>query len=462
MSLIITELWCAFKDNQFKLALVLFFCCGVLSVFYGKTQVDRQTAVMDQLGRWVRESNEAYFEERFKDDENIGRAHYYLSQATAHRPLPQAALSLGQRDVHSYHHSFRLRSLYTNLFDGGFENPSRAAAGHFDLAFVLVFLLPLTIIASTYDLFAREQESKTLTLLRSSGTPLGSILAAKFGARWLVTALLLTVLISLGFVAAGAAPAHLVSWLLVGLLYQCFWFGVAALVVGRAWGSSRAAGTLLGLWTLLAIVFPTLLNLLLPREATQNGASLAIVCRQVINEGWDIEKSVTLERASRLDSRYEQAPIDSDKFTWSWYYAMHDAGDQVVEQSANEYFEGLQAKDQKAFRYSILAAPVRAQLLFDRLAATDLATHLEYYRFVKSSREQMRQRSLPRVFQEEKLSKQELLSLHDDLPVLQFHPPSPRGLGRGLAEFFALTLLVVVLGAWSIRRIEHALRGSES
>ena len=454
------ELWRAWRDGTFRLGLSLFLFCSILALAYGSHQVQRQSKVLEKLPQLLRESNEVYFEARFKDDEDIGRAHYYLKQATAHQARPEAALSLGQRDLHSYHQSVGLRSLYTNLFDAGFENPSRSESGHFDLAFVLVYLLPLVVIASTHDLLAREVEGKTVSLLRASGYSLKKLFCLKMATRFFLSSALLALIVFGSLVWVGASLASFGPWLIVALGYNLFWFGISAVVVGFAWNSARSAGLLLAFWTFLTIICPALLNLLLPREATQSGAALTIECRQVVNNGWDEDKKHTKEAAEKRVSTYSSAPVEGEKFTWSWYYAMHDSADFSVEDKAAAYFRGLAEKDQKSFAYSLLSLPVRTQLLLDRLAGTDLRAHLDYYHHVIRTRELMQEAYLPRVFQGERLNKEQLLHLHDALDMVDFQPGAPKDFTRGALELWIVALLFVGLGWLKLGKLEQRLAGA--
>jgi ABC-2 type transport system permease protein len=428
------------------------------SYMYGQTQIQRQLEVLAKLKELTAESDLVYFQERFQEDETVGRACYYLSTPTAHEPLPEAALSLGQRDLHSYHQVVRLRTLYAHLFDSGFSNPSQAAAGHFDLAFVLVFLLPLIVIAVTFDVLSADGERRTLPLLRAGDLGLGSLVGGRLAVRFGLLGSLSAVLVLASLAGCHAATEAYLPWVIATLSYLLFWFGLVGLVCSRGWNSARNAGALLGIWTVLTILGPALLNLTSPREATKNGASITIRARQVVNDGWDLDKEKTARAAEEADPRYKMAPVVQENFSWSWYFAMHDAGDAAVEEMADSYFNGLLENYQRSFDYSILFPPVRLQLLFDEFSATDLLTHLEYYRFVKQSRENMRDDFLPRVFAEETLSKKELLRLHDDISLQVFRPKQNLW-SSGLWELLGVSLFMVCWALFSLRRVEKALRG---
>lgn len=459
MNWLLWELKRTFRGRAFVWSALLLCLFIGASFVYGRTLIARQKIVINDLDRLITESDQVYFQERFKDGEEVGRACYYLSQPTAHIPLPEATLSLGQRDLHSYHQIVRLRTLYAHLFDSGFSNPSQAAAGHFDLAFVLVFLLPLLVIALTFDTLSSDAERRTLPMLRANELPIGTLVAGRLAVRFALLAVLVSSLVASSLWACGAPLPTYPAWLSATLSYLLIWFSLAGLVCSRGWNSAMNAGALLALWTVLTVLGPALLNLALPRDAVKNGASITIRARQIVNDGWDTDKRKTAAVAEKLDPRYRDAPVVQEKFTWSWYFAMHDAGDAAVEEMAREYFQGLEQRYDRSLSWSLLFPPVRLQLLLDEFASTDLRTHLRYYQFVKEAREEMRTKFLPRVFSGETLSKNELLQLHEELPVRAFQPTRARLWSAGLFQLMGLSLCLAVFALLSLSRVEGRLKG---
>ncbi|NIP70531.1 MAG: ABC transporter permease subunit, partial [Planctomycetales bacterium] len=57
------------------------------------------------------------------------------------------------------------------------------AAGSFDVAFVLIFVLPIFIVALTFDLLSKEKEQGTLALVLAHGVSVQTYVAAKVTAR---------------------------------------------------------------------------------------------------------------------------------------------------------------------------------------------------------------------------------------------------------------------------------------
>jgi ABC-2 type transport system permease protein len=139
----------------------------------------------------------------------------------------------------------------------GLENPSVLAAGRFDLAFVLVVLLPLLLIAATYDFWSRDVENGSARFqLAQPVRPARLILtrAATRGGSLLVAA----VVIALGWlVALGARDLAGLSLLaLVVLAYGIFWIALTTLInlfVRASTTAALASGTA---WLAIVMLLP--------------------------------------------------------------------------------------------------------------------------------------------------------------------------------------------------------------
>ncbi|MXX36369.1 MAG: ABC transporter permease subunit, partial [Gemmatimonadetes bacterium] len=142
-------------------------------------------------------------------------------------PPAMAPLSVGQGDV--YHFTAEIFPLgdYTYLFRrvwADIGSPTVRAAGRFDLAFVIVFLLPLVILATTFDLWSRERERGVAAMVLSQPVAVGPLIAAKALARGLVVLLPSTAIILAVTAWAGARePVGLTALALAVLAYGGFW-----------------------------------------------------------------------------------------------------------------------------------------------------------------------------------------------------------------------------------------------
>lgn len=138
-------------------------------------------------------------------------------------------------------------------------SPTVRAAGRFDLAFVIVFLLPLVLLAACYDLWARERERGVAAMILSQPIAIGPLIAVKTLARGVIVLLPSTAII-LG-VAAWAGARDLLGLTAVGLsilAYGCFWLSVAVLISLFARRSTEAAVAAGTVWLGVVVMAPSL------------------------------------------------------------------------------------------------------------------------------------------------------------------------------------------------------------
>lgn len=181
------------------------------------------------------------------------------------RPAPLAALAVGQGDVYPNYIKVTARSLDALVNGDQIEHPLAVASGQFDAAFVVLFLYPLLIFAISFDLTATERDRGTLRMVLAQPVTLRQVVAGKMIVRVLM--LLVPVLVITIGVAAwsspidGDWPMRALAWAVAVTVYGAIWHGIALIVNARGLPAPSNALVLAGLWLLLAIVGPSLVNL---------------------------------------------------------------------------------------------------------------------------------------------------------------------------------------------------------
>ena len=176
-------------------------------------------------------------------------------------PAPLGRLAVGQSDVYPSYIKISARHLDSLVTGDQIEHPLAVASGHFDAAFVILFLYPLLIFAVSFDLTATERDRGTLRMVLAQPVALGDIIAGKMIARWLLLAMP-AVIIPLVF-GSGAEPALLVVWTIAVLAYGLIWHGLALIVNARGWNAATNALVLAGIWLFFAVVGPATINLVI-------------------------------------------------------------------------------------------------------------------------------------------------------------------------------------------------------
>jgi ABC-2 type transport system permease protein len=189
--------------------------------------------------------------------------------AGRHAVMPYAALApvaFGQSDLLPNYYRMSYRSKASFLDDGELENPWNLMTGRFDLAFVIVVLLPLVILALSYNLVSSERESGTLRLVLAQSISLRTLITGKLAARALLVLgvmLVATVapLLALRPALWSAQALDLLPFIGLLLLYAAFWFALAVAINALNRSSAFNALVLMAAWVALVLVLPVCLNL---------------------------------------------------------------------------------------------------------------------------------------------------------------------------------------------------------
>ena len=227
-----------------------------------RTEAAEQTrvAVVQTLGRWE-QAGDPDAPPAVASPGALGLS--VLEAPVALSGLPLAALGAASGRPQALrvtaHADYRMESI------GIMENAANVAAGGFDVVFVIVFLMPIVIIALMFDLLSRERELGTLPLVIAQGVTLQEFVIAKVLSRGLLVLLGMTTAGLLAILAVGGLAALWpdgVSWLLIAGLYGAFWFALALFVNTLRLGSDQNGVILASCWLVLVIVIPALVSLL--------------------------------------------------------------------------------------------------------------------------------------------------------------------------------------------------------
>lgn len=267
------------RDAATWLALAAIVTMAGLAFFNGAERLSAQTAAIEAA-----RADEARRLESLRQnlvDIEAGRAHGETppyrdprnavfvgggSAATvaALAPSPLAIVATGQSDLFPSAIKVTTASKDSFLFADEIENPAHLMSGSIDLAFVLVFVFPLCILALCFNLTAGEREQGTLALTVASSKSPAVVLLGKLAARaGLPIAAMLAATIVGVVLLCGAAP--LFSNAFLALLaaiaaYGAFWALLAAAVDGLGKGSAYNALALMAAWVTLTMIAPAAVN----------------------------------------------------------------------------------------------------------------------------------------------------------------------------------------------------------
>ena len=413
------SLW---RNNNFKMLLLVVFGAGIYGIFFGKFEIDKQANRISQVQQFEKEHFDSLMiwaaldtsieanKEKFLQavsPTGIGRSRHFTYYVALEAP-PVAGLCLGQRDLFPAYYGFNVTDLARQMNIGELANPMKLLTGNFDLSYVFVFLLPLLIIAFSYDLYATEEEGGTLTLLKSQSVKLSTVLIGKGALRLVMVFGLVTVLLALGFLLQGISIGEngrlFFQWLGLSFGYCLFWAAIMSVIIALRKSSALSAMYGLGVWLILTIVTPALLNLFVLAKVPLPNRTQSIHAVRTLNDKiWESPKSFVWDQFYPKNPQYNDA--DTAHFN-KWYYAGFTLIDEEV-QGFNQQFEAQVVKrNQLLNKWQWLAPAALVHERYSNISGTDRESH---QRFLKSIQEFHKE--LKSIYYPEYLLKKHLVRL---------------------------------------------------
>ena len=321
-------------------------------------------------------------------------------------PGPLAALAVGQSDLLPYYYDI---SIYTNESsfqqNGEVENPLNLVVGRFDLAFVVVYLLPLLVLAFGFNVLSEEREQGTLALTLSQPVSARRVVVAKLAFRAFLVVGLAAGVSLLGILAAGGFRSfgRVFLWCATVTLYGLFWFALAAWVNSLRRSSAWNATVLVGAWLVLVVVLPAAINiaagLLHPLPSR---VEMITAQREASNDA--------VNRRSELLARYlEDHPemaggvVAEEPGLGALAWAATDAVNRRVEEVAAVHDARRAEQLDLVRRYRFLSPTLLAQEVLVDAAGTGDARFARFQSQVRAFAEQWRQFFVPAILAGERM-----------------------------------------------------------
>ncbi len=441
------------------LAAVLFF--GAFNgARWSALQADRQAKLMGEQQERIDATRAELLKppgearSRFSDPRNPAQVGQTFAASYAVLPrAPLAPLSVGQSDLLPGYYKVTLATREALFAGDELENPANLLTGSFDVAFVIVFLYPLVILALSYNLLSGEKENGTLALTLSQPVSLAQLAGAKIVVRGAVAFGLTCAFTLLGALGAGVdlgstgAVAALAALFGVTAVYGLFWFSLALLVNSFGRGSATNAMVLAGAWLTLALVIPSTVALL----AT---TLYPVPSRVEMIQAVRLATRDASARGAQLLGAYfadhpELAPegeIDAGDYYSRKFVIEEEVAKQVAPVSGR--FEA-QIRGQQAVvsKLQYLSPAVLTQQSLNDLAGTSYARFAHFQREAERFASEWRAHFLPQVFQRAEFTAGGL----DELPrfVYQREPGSIVASRVGGASVLILLVAAGLFG-WSI------------
>lgn len=372
-------------------------------------------------------------------------------------PTPLAALAVGQSDLLPYYFKMTTDAKETVLAATEIENPQRLLTGRFDLAFVLIYLYPLLILALTYNLLSAEKEQGTLVLALSQPISVRRLVSAKVMLRFgvflaaVVSMAVLAMIVGGVQVTAPGVFSRFLMWAAGVTLYGLFWFTAAVVVTALGKPSATNAMILAGTWLVLVVLVPSLLSM---AATTTNPVPSRVEMIQAMRVASDEANA----QGSTLLARYYEdhpalAPGDAQQAMNDFNLVRVAVGAEVerrVRPVLDRYTQQLSAQQRIVERARFLSPAILMQDVLNDVAGTGTGRHSEFMRQVEAFHERWREYFVRLVFQKARVQD------YSGIPTFTFEEESTAVVGgRIIVSLAGLAIPALAIAAVAFARLRR-------
>ena len=444
------------RDPVMRVMLILFTLLAGYAALSGARWADaRATAIqqaMAEAGETMAQRREAFTTMLAKGEKpNFGLIYATALPFRAGLPTTSlAALSAGQAEGYPAAASIAPFLDPWLIFDphmAGLESPSVLAAGRFDLAFIIVVLLPLLLITATYDFWSRDVENGSARFqLAQPVSPARLVLtrAAMRGGSLLIA---LTLIASLALALVGAQDvAGLTSFAAIVLAYGLFWIALAILINLFVRASTTAALATGTAWLVVVVLLPGMI------AAT---ADLAAPRPSALSYTNAVRAAGLEVRAAHADAARAAAKAEPrNNYPASLWHSRSEIQARDARLLPLHRAHAEQAAHHRGVAEGLrfLSPAIVVQDALDRLAGTDAARALAFQQQARGFAGRARQLAF------DWMDQGRLMTLADyDRPLLRFAFAEPSRLGPIATDVAALLLFTGLLLLFAIRRLRGGL-----
>ncbi len=392
--------WKLFLRNRTMLwAWVLMLGIGLYAIYYGWsfndtqsqliTKIDTayQVRVQKQLRHFSADTTTKEGKSAYANAHDPYMNEWYVRPVVWKRPDGLQALTLGQSDNQPFYYDLWVYNNVYNTRQIELRNPDKLLAGNFDLAFVIIYLLPLFIIACSYNIVSTDRENGITGLLAVQGIYKRNLAAGRLLFRCCLVLALALLLSITGMIINGVAAVPAVAWTGITIGYILFWFAWVYLFVGLNQSGAVTALKLVSVWIILLILVPSVLNSL-QKNNEDARLEVADASREYGSRIWYMDKQLLTDTLFQVKPDWKESfarkldtnELKSVAYTYFTMQNMNNVGRRI---------DSIALQQQSLIEKQNVINPVfAAQLLYNKLSGTELNNYIEFRKAASGYQEQ--------------------------------------------------------------------------
>jgi ABC-2 type transport system permease protein len=415
------------RDRWILILLVLFFSITLFAVRNGREKVtDRSVAIEKERQKLTKVESLAKAEidsveqnlkplpkESWADPRSLINVAWDAPRVVAMDAQPLTLISTGQSDLFTH---YAKPKIYGESYTLGFSelsNPVQLLFGSFDLAFVCIYLLPLLVLAFSYNILSSEKESGVMKLTFSQPVSIFSWLLSKLLLRFVILSGIVTISILVSLSIYGVELVQnlgaLSKVIVLVLLYTLFWFFLSFFVnlFGKSSGNNAVA--LVAIWLVIVLLIPSIIS-----QATNT--LYPVPSRVTMLHQYRVASAEANKRADEILKSYlrehpELAPKDTvqeNRYAWILsYFASSDLVYQSVKPILDDYDNALAKQQAWVNNLRWLSPAILMQNSLNEIAGTSTAHYNAFRKQVVEFSYVWKDYFKPRMFANELMKAEE-------------------------------------------------------
>lgn len=379
-------------------------------------------------------------------------------------PGPLSDLSIGVTDLQPMTAMVSQWRTVERLFGSyQFQSPAAIASGPFDMAFVVIFVLPLLMIALAYDVLAEDRERGRLGLVLSQPISVRDLVFARLRVRLGAVLIILLLALAVGFFVgaseAGAAQraGRFAIWVAIAVAYFAFWFMTIAWAVSLNRKGETTVLLLAAVWALNGLIGPA--TLAAGAEALHPAPSRLAFLSDTREASSEAYKS----RADVMQGMLLDHPqLTVENYSLPEYIRTSFLVTQSVDESVSPVLESFdrvhENRHQLLSRVQYASPAIVALQTFNTVSGSSLERQKKYEREVRAFKHDLAENVEEKVLLGERLTVAE----YDVLPRFLFVESSAHDVALSamgpLTYFIGLAGLIGVSAVRNLNRLQNRIR----
>lgn len=437
-----------FKSKIVVLAFGILMVLGFLSIGTGKQFLTQKQEVIAKAK--IEQKKHIKIQTNLHKND-LGLLLYYLKFSYINPVSSLAGISIGQSDLNSHIQNVTILNLEGQKYDTDLVNPMRLLVGNLDISFLIIFLFPLIIIALNFNILSEEIEKGTWKMITIQGKSSFNFLLKKFSIRIGFVFIILGLLFLFAKIILEISfSVNFLKIIIISYLYISFWFAICFFVIMFRKSSNTNAIVLLCSWLLLVVFLPVLANNYITNKYPVDEAfTMTIKQRDGYHKKWDTDKKETLDKFYAHYPQFSDYKLQEKGFSWLWYYAMQQMGDDESKKESNSLREKILKREKLSKQIAQFFPPMQTQLVMNDIAGTSLTNHISFLNATTEFHEKLRLEFYPKIFDKNSANS---VNWNNFTPEI-YKKNSSTSWVKNILPITIITFLLLLFGIIKLRKI---------